>query len=132
MSKAVNKVFLMGRLVSDIEMKTTAGGKNIAEFRLAVDNGTKDDGAYFFDVTAWEKLADLVNQYTKKGSKVLVEGRLQQDTWDDKETGKKRSKVVITATDVTFLDAKPSGDQTKDVAPTDIDDKPIDLSQIPF
>lgn len=132
MAKSVNKVFLMGRLTSDVEIKTTAGGKNIAEFTLAVDKGGKDDGAFFFDVTAWEKLADLVSQYTKKGSKVLVEGILKQDTWEDKETGKKRSKVVITATDVTFLDPKTQGDKTQDTVLEDIDDKPVDLSEIPF
>jgi single-strand DNA-binding protein len=71
-----------------------------------------------------------MNQYTGKGSKVLVLGRLNQQTWDDKETGKKRSKVVITANDVTFLDTKNAtpNDNTAD----DVDDKPIDLSTIPF
>lgn len=132
MSKSVNQVILMGRLTKDVDLRTTAGGKNVADFTLAVDKLGKEDGADFFDVTTWEKLADLVNQYTKKGSKVLVMGRLQQQTWDDKETGKKRSKVVVIANDVTFLDQKPTGSQTEDVAPTDIDEKPIDLSEIPF
>lgn len=138
MSKSVNQVTLLGRLTSDVELRTTASGKNVTTFTLAVDkmqNSQKDGEptADFFEVTVWEKLAELVEQYTHKGSKVLVLGRLEQQTWDDKDSGKKRSKVVITANDVTFLDPAGSGDaKPKDVVATDIDDKPIDLSEIPF
>ena len=133
MAKSVNKLFIMGRLTSDVELRKTTSGKDVASFSLAVDKGGKDEGAFFFEVTAWDKLAELVSQYTKKGSKVLVEGRLAQDTWDDKETGKKRSKVTITATDVTFLDSKQDqGDKPKETVLEDVDDKPIDLSDIPF
>lgn len=136
MAKSVNQVILLGRLTADVDLRATQSGKNVASFTLAVDkmaNQQKDgeSSADFFDVTAWEKLAELMSQYTSKGSKVLVMGRLNQQTWEDKESGKKRSKVVIVANDVTFLDAK-SGSQTDDVAPKDIDDKPIDLSEIPF
>jgi len=115
---------------------------------MAVDRGGQDDQADFFDVTAWEKLGELVSQYLSKGRRCLVQGRLRQDSWDDKETGKKRSKVEVVATDVTFLDG-PSGDgggssssysggqggggkKSDDVVIEDIDDKPIDLSEIPF
>ena len=150
MAKSINQVILMGRLTRDPEMRTTTTGKSIASFSLAVDRGGQDDQADFFDVTAWEKLGELVNQYLSKGRRCLVQGRLRQDSWDDKETGKKRSKVEIVATDVTFLDG-PNGDsgsstsastaavpaatekkKSKDVVIEDIDDKPIDLSEIPF
>jgi len=147
MAKSINQVILMGRLTRDPEMRTTTTGKTIASFSLAVDRGGQDDQADFFDITAWEKLAELVNQYLSKGRRCLVQGRLRQDSWDDKETGKKRTKVEVVATDVTFLDGPSGGDskgssntqsstaskpQQKDVAPADIDDKPIDLSEIPF
>ena len=146
MAKSINQVILMGRLTRDPEQRTTSTGKTIASFSLAVDRGGQDDQADFFDVTAWEKLAELVIQYLGKGRRVLVQGRLRQDSWDDKETGKKRSKVEVVATDVTFLDG-PNGDgaapasaptsattnkKSNDVAIEDIDDKPIDLSEIPF
>lgn len=147
MAKSINQVILMGRLTRDPEMRTTTTGKTIASFSIAVDRAGQDDQADFFDVTAWEKLGELVNQYLSKGRRCLVQGRLRQDSWDDKETGKKRSRVEVVATDVTFLDG-PSGDsaatsnapsapsrtkkQTNDVSPADIDDKPIDLSEIPF
>jgi single-strand DNA-binding protein len=149
MAKSINQVILMGRLTRDPETRTTPSGKTIASFSLAVDRAGQDDQADFFDVTAWEKLGELVAQYLSKGRRCLVQGRLRQDSWDDKETGKKRTKVEIVATDVTFLDG-PSGDREggsspsnsssnssdtkkdKDVAIEDIDDKPIDLSEIPF
>ena len=78
-------------------------------------------------------------QYLSKGRRVLVQGRLRQDSWEDKETGKRRSRIEVVASDVTFLDG-PSGDtagstaniSTKEEVVTEIDDKPIDLSEIPF
>ena len=145
MAKSINQVILLGRLTRDPELRTTSGGKNIVNFSIAVDRGGADDTADFFEVTAWEKLGDLVMQYLGKGRKVLVQGRLRQDSWDDKETGKKRSKIEVTATDVTFLDGPSDGNRTniasepkaaskktEDVVIEDIDDKPIDLSEIPF
>lgn len=148
MAKSINQVILMGRLTRDPEVRTTSTGKTITSFSLAVDRGGQDDQADFFDVTAWEKLGELVSQYLSKGRRCLVQGRLRQDSWDDKETGKKRSKVEVVATDVTFLDG-PNGDnagpsntsnssnsnsnkKSDDVVIEDIDDKPIDLSEIPF
>jgi len=149
MAKSINQVILMGRLTRDPEQRTTTGGKTIASFSIAVDRGGDSDAADFFEVTAWEKLGDLVIQYLGKGRRVLVQGRLRQDSWDDKETGKKRSRVEVTATDVTFLDG-PNGDsdgaprssaprsssnnsnKSDDVVIEDIEDKPIDLSEIPF
>ena len=146
MAKSINQVILMGRLTRDPETRTTPGGKTIASFSIAVDCGGQDDQADFFDVIAWEKLGELVAQYLSKGRRCLVQGRLRQDSWDDKDTGKKRSKIEVVATDVTFLDG-PAGDgggsagpssnssapkKDKDVVIEDIDDKPIDLSEIPF
>ncbi|RWZ78443.1 MAG: single-stranded DNA-binding protein [Candidatus Microsaccharimonas sossegonensis] len=150
MAKSINQVILMGRLTRDPEQRTTTGGKTIANFSIAVDRGGDSDAADFFEITAWEKLGDLVIQYLRKGRRVLVQGRLRQDSWDDKETGKKRSRVEVTATDVTFLDGPSDGQgngnggssapradssnskKSDDVVIEDIEDKPIDLSEIPF
>ncbi len=147
MARSINQVILMGRLTRDPEQRTTSTGKIIASFSIAVDRGGESDAADFFNVTAWEKLGELVMQYLSKGRRVLVQGRLRQDSWDDKETGKKRSNVEVTATDVTFLDGPGdnagasnapsaprdnSSSKTNDVVIEDIDDKPIDLSEIPF
>lgn len=152
MARSINQVILMGRLTRDPEQRTTTTGKTIASFGIAVDRGGQEDAADFFNVTAWEKLGDLVMQYLAKGRRVLVQGRLRQDTWDDKETGKKQSRIEVVATDVTFLDGPNGGENSssapaggsssssssrsnnnsKDVVIEDIDDKPIDLSEIPF
>lgn len=145
MAKSINQVILMGRLTRDPEQRTTTTGKTIVSFSIAVDRVGQDDTADFFNVTAWEKLGELVMQYLAKGRRVLVQGRLRQDSWDDKETGKKRSTVEVTATDVTFLDGpsdgagagqssapRSSSKKTEDIVIEDIDDKPIDLSEIPF
>lgn len=145
MAKSINQVIIMGRLTRDPEMRTTPTGKTVTSFSLAVDRQGSDDTADFFDITAWEKLGELVNQYLSKGRRCLVQGRLRQESWDDKESGKKRSRVAVVASDVTFLDG-PSGDEggssapkasssskkNDDVVIEDIDDKPIDLSEIPF
>ena len=147
MARSINQVILMGRLTRDPEQRTTPSGKNVVSFSLAVDRVGQDDAADFFDVTAWEKLGDLVMQYLGKGRRVLVQGRLRQDSWDDKETGKKRSRVEVTATDVTFLDGPSDGaagggsgsnnsgsakKTNQEQRVEEIDDKPIDLSEIPF
>lgn len=145
MARSINQVILMGRLTRDPEVRTTSTGKTVTSFSLAVDRATQDDQADFFDVTAWEKLGELVSQYLSKGRRCLVQGRLRQDSWDDKETGKKRTRVEVVATDVTFLDGPNDGQnsgastsrpqassKSNDVTPEDIDDKPIDLSEIPF
>lgn len=145
MARSINQVILMGRLTRDPEQRTTTSGKTVVSFSIAVDRVGQDDQADFFDVTAWEKLGDLVMQYLAKGRRVLVQGRLRQDSWDDKETGKKRSRIEVTATDVTFLDGPGDGgsagsngggasrpSQPAKPAADEIDDKPIDLSEIPF
>ena len=139
MARSINQVILLGRLTRDPEQRTTASGKNVVSFSIAVDRQSQDDQADFFNITAWDKLGDLVMQYLSKGRRVLIQGRLRQDSWEDKDTGKRQSRIEVTASDVTFLDG-PSGDNSGSAAPkttkkeevvTEID-KPIDLSEIPF
>ena len=140
MARSINQVILLGRLTRDPEQRTTASGKNVVSFSIAVDRQSQDDQADFFNITAWDKLGDLVMQYLSKGRRVLIQGRLRQDSWEDKDTGKRQSRIEVTASDVTFLDG-PNGDNLGSAAPkttkkeevvTEIDDKPIDLSEIPF
>ena len=140
MARSINQVILLCRLTRDPEQRTTASGKNVVSFSIAVDRQSQDDQADFFNITAWDKLGDLVMQYLSKGRRVLIQGRLRQDSWEDKDTGKRQSRIEVTASDVTFLDG-PSGDNSGSAAPkttkkeevvTEIDDKPIDLSEIPF
>ena len=140
MAKSINQVTLMGRLTRDPDVRTTPNGKNVASFSIAVDRQGSDDQADFIGITAWEKLSDLVAQYLHKGSRVLVQGRLRQDTWEDKDSGQKRSRIDVTAFDVTFLDPpsgrSAGGDRTTapDSASQEeiIDDSTINLDEIPF
>lgn len=152
MGKSINQVILMGNLTRDPELRTTGSGQSVCSFSLAINrswqdqNGQQQDAVDYFDITVWGKLAELVSQYLSKGRRCLVQGRLSQSTWE--QDGQKRSKVEVVASDVTFLDgpggAGPatasqsgvSGGKTSgkkdDVVIEDIDDKPIDLSEIPF
>ncbi len=107
-TKDGNKVHMTARLGADPEMKYTAQGKAITELRVAVAGaGNTFEDAGWFSCTAWEKLAEICNQYLTKGSRVYLEGRLQVQSWEDKNGGGNRSKVVIVLTDMVMLDGKP-------------------------
>lgn len=140
MAKSINQVILMGRLTRDPELRTTTTGKSVVNFSLAVDKGGQDAGADFFEIVAWEKLAELIQQYLSKGRRCLVQGRLSQRQWE--QDGQKRSRIEVMASDVTFLDAPSGGSSEAPAAPSApaspapqadavVDDE-IDLSDIPF
>lgn len=105
---SLNQVTLIGNLVRDVEVRYIASGMAVADISLAVNERVKrgdkwEDEAHFFDVTVWGKQAELAAQYLAKGRQCAVTGRLAQDRWEDKESGQKRSKVKIIASDVVFL-----------------------------
>ena len=149
MARGFSKVNLMGNLTRDIEVRTTASGQNVANFTLAVtrtwrnQNGQNQDQTSFINCVAWGRTGETIAQYVKKGSPLLVSGRLDQRSYDDKD-GNKRSVVEVTVEDFTFVGGgRADGNTTPAAAPTnsgnsqdvvieDIDDKPIDLSEIPF
>jgi len=93
----------MGRLTRDVEQKFLANEMCIANFSLAVDGRKKDDPANFIDCTAFGKTAELIGQYFSKGKPILVNGSLKQETWEDKNTGAKRSKIGVTVENFSFL-----------------------------
>ena len=108
----LNKVFLMGRLTFDPELRRTTGGTAVTELRLATTriwagrDGERREETLFIDVTVWDRQAENCCQFLRKGSSVHVEGSLRMDTWDDKNTGEKRSKVRVHADRVQFLDSR--------------------------
>jgi len=104
-----NKVILIGNLTRDPELKYTNSGTAIAEFGLAVNGSRKDDQTVFVDVTAWEKTAENCAKYLTRGRPVLVEGRLVYEYWDDKQSGKKRSRLTVNAISVVFLGSRDEG-----------------------
>ncbi|PTF80186.1 single-stranded DNA-binding protein [Staphylococcus chromogenes] len=99
-----NSVILTGRITKDLELKT-AGQTQVTNFSIAVDNPFKKDDASFFDIVAFGKTAELLNNYCGKGSKILIEGNLKQDRFQDKQ-GNNRSAVRVIANRVEFLDSK--------------------------
>jgi single-strand DNA-binding protein len=112
---SLNKVILIGNLTRDPEIRYTPKGSAVCDLGLAVnrryttDSGEKQDEVTFLDIVLWGKTAELAGQYLQKGRSVCIEGRLQMDTWEDKTSGQKRSKVKIVAENLIFLDSKGGG-----------------------
>jgi len=110
----LNKIFIMGRLTRDPELRRTQTGTPVASFTLAVDRDFKDKSTGerstdFIDVVAWRQTAEFVSRYFTKGRMAVVEGRLQIRDWTDKEGGKRRTAEVI-ADNIYFGDSKRDGD----------------------
>ena len=103
----VNKVFLLGNLTRAVELKYTPSGAAVAKFGIAISEKYKDkESVTYVDITVWNKSAEACQKHLGKGSQVMIEGRLQFDQWDDKETGKKRSKLSVTAINVQFIGSR--------------------------
>ncbi|MFN2476950.1 MAG: single-stranded DNA-binding protein [Chthoniobacterales bacterium] len=104
-----NKVILLGNLTRDPEVRYTPKGSAVADLGIAVnrqytlDNGEKREEVTFVDVTFWGRTAEIAGEYLKKGRPVFIEGRLQLDTWDDKQSGQKRSKLKVIGENMQLL-----------------------------
>ena len=113
MSATLNRVYLLGRLVDDPDLRHSAGGTSLCRFRLAVDDsyrsrtGEMVERAVFVDVAAWGPQAETSHRYLSKGSPALVEGRLATDEWTDRD-GRRRSQLRVNATSVQFVGPKPA------------------------
>src|SRR5258706_196726 len=111
----LNKVMLIGRLTRDPELRTTPGGANVCQLSIATnyvytnrESGQKVEQVEYHNVVLWRKLAEIANQYLKKGRRVYIEGRLQTRTWDGKD-GQKRSRTEIVADNMIMLDGGTGG-----------------------
>ena len=165
MARSFNQVILMGNLTRDPELRAIPSGQNVCSFSLALNRSFKGaDGEWqeatdYVDIVAWGPLGERIAQYLTKGSRCLVQGRIQSRSWE--QDGQKRSKVEVNANDVTFLDsrnagadaeggtggytraagndsgsatpAKPAAKASKaEAVVEDIGDEPINLDDIPF
>ncbi len=108
-----NKVILMGNLTRDPQVKYTPGGTAVAEIGLAVGRKWLDkqsnqwkEETTFVDITLWGRTAEVAGEYMQKGKSVLIEGRLRLDTWDDRESGQKRSKLKVIGENLVMLGGK--------------------------
>lgn len=156
MAKGFNKVILMGNLTRDPETRQTPSGQSVTNFSLAVNrtwkgqDGQTQEAVSYIDCVAWGRTGEVIAQYMQKGRPILVSGRLDQRSWE--QDGNKRSKVEVIVEDFNFVGGGGDGasfsggssassassssakksDKKDDVVIEDIDDKPIDLSEIPF
>lgn len=147
---AFNKVILMGNLTADPEVRTTPSGQSVTSFSLAVNrtfrgsDGNRREETSFINCTAWGNTGETIAKYVGKGRQLLVSGRLQQRSWEDKETGKRRSAIDVIVEEFSFVNdgrgsganaaggsQKASSQPPADAAEVDADE-PIDLSDIPF
>jgi len=123
MARGLNKVLLIGRLGHDPEMRYTPSGKPLTKFRMASDrswtttDGEKKSETEWFNVVAWGKLAEICNQYLKKGKQVYIEGRLHTRRWQD-DKGINHSAVEINAQEMIMLDSRP-GDAITEEPPAE-------------
>ena len=127
----LNKVMLIGNLTRDPELRYTPKGTAVAELGMAVnrvrtnDEGERQEETTFIDVTLWARQAELAQQYLAKGRPVYIEGRLQMDTWEDKNTGQKRSKLKVVGENMQFLsDGRGGGGQTRSGGPAPQEQSP--------
>jgi len=149
---AFNKVILLGNLTADPETRTTPNGQSVTSFSIAVNrtwndaNGNRQEETSFINCTCWGARGETIAKYFSKGRQIMVSGRLQQRSWDDKDTGKKRSAIDVVVEEFSFVNdsrgagaddgVKSSGSRASskksETVENDISDEPIDLSDIPF
>jgi single-strand DNA-binding protein len=141
MAKSVNKVILVGNAGQDPEVKYTASGVPVAKVSLATNERFKDrneqwqDKTEWHSIVAWQRLAEIVGEYVRKGSKLYVEGKLQTATWEDKQTGEKKYRTEIVAREILLLSSRENGPEGKQTAPGEEsapDSVPAPADEIPF
>lgn len=147
MARGFSKAIITGNVVRDPELRATSGGTQVCSFSVAVNhnyvqNGEKKEQVSYINCSAWGKAGEIIAQYAKKGTGILVSGRLSQRAFEDK-TGVKRSTTEIVVEDFNFLGGAGEGSSSRsytpssnnesaDIIPDDIPDEPIDLSEVPF
>lgn len=118
MARSVNKVILLGNVGKDPEIRATASGMTVANFSIATTDRIKGPDGQYTDKTEWHNLvafqrtAEIIRDYVKKGNKLYVEGRLQTSSWDDKTSGQKKYKTEIIVSDLSLLSGRGEGDSS--------------------
>ncbi len=116
MAKSVNKVILLGNVGKDPEIRATPGGTMVASFSLATTDRSKDQSGNWTDRTEWHNLvafqrtAEIIRDYVKKGSKLYIEGKIQTRSWEDKNSGEKKYRTEIIVNDLSLLSGRGEGD----------------------
>lgn len=116
-----NKVILGGRLTADPRLSVTPSGVSVCRFTVAYNPPGHAAEPEFYTVDAWRNRAEFVSRYFRRGSSILIDGRLRQESWEDKQTGKRRTQTVIEATDIHFVDAKNEIPDREEIEPDEDD-----------
>jgi single-strand DNA-binding protein len=125
MAACLNKAMLIGNLTRDVDLRYTPSGAAVANFGLAINrtytnsDGEKVDDVCYIDVVAWNRLAEVADEYLSKGRSTFVEGRLQMDSWEQ-EDGQKRSKLKVVAQNIQFLSGSKADDSEGEARSDDI------------
>ena len=155
--RGFSKAIIAGNVTRDPDMRTTPSGSQVCSFAIAVNRSYKDssgaqqDQVSYLDCVAWGKSAEIICQYVHKGSALLVSGRLEQRSWEDKNSGQKRSRTEIVVEDFSFIgnnggngggynsnrgannnSGTTETDMGSDIVPDDVPDDQINLDEIPF
>src|SRR5437667_3590562 len=123
MAKSVNKVILVGNVGQDPEIKYTASGVPVAKLSLATNERFKDkndawqDRTEWHSVVAWQRLAEIVGEYVRKGSTLYIEGKLQTSTWEDRQSGERKYRTEIAARDIVLLGSRGKGQEARPETP---------------
>jgi single-strand DNA-binding protein len=118
MAGGLNKVMIIGNLGADPEMRFTPSGQSVTNFRVAVTrnwknaDGQQQEETEWFSIEAWGRLGEVANEYLSKGRKVYVEGRLRTHSWEDQNSGEKRYRTNVVATDIQFIEPRGGGGQS--------------------
>ena len=158
--RGFSKAIVAGNVTRDPEMRATGSGSQVCSFAIAVNrsyrdsSGNQQDQVSYLECVAWGKSAEVICQYVHKGSALLVSGRLEQRSWEDKNSGQRRSRTEIVVDDFSFIGGNGNGgggsgsysggsksssssaakedDFGSDVVPDDVPDDQINLDEIPF
>ena len=146
MARGFSKAIITGNITRDPELRATTGGTQVCSFSVAVNrsykgsDGSDKEQVSFINCVAWGKPGEIIAQYAKKGSGILVSGRLEQRSYEAKD-GSKRSATEIVVEDFNFLGGRDGGvdystdeaqEEASDIVPDEVPDEPIDLGDIPF
>ena len=147
MARGFSKAIIIGNLTRDPELRSTPSGTQVCSFSVAVNRSYKDkngetkEDVSFIDCTMWGRPAETIAQYAKKGTAILVSGRLEQRSYETKD-GQKRSRTEIVVEEFNFLGGRSDNSATyssesaqaeaADIVPDDIPEEQIDLSEVPF
>ena len=147
MARGFSKAIVTGNITRDPEMRTVPSGTQVCSFSVAVNrnfkasDGTQKESVSFIDCVAWGKAAEVICQYAKRGTGILVSGRLEQHSYETKE-GQKRSRTEIVVEDFNFLSGRAegnssysnegAGEEASEVVPDDVPEEEVDLSEVPF